>query len=235
MSSRKHEHEWLPAVPLDLTVAWFSSVLGLKIKSVEQTRAIWGTGSKLFFTITYDDDEDGTKDRPTHICVKGMFDPAMVADQPWTISLVQQEALFFSKLAPKITRMGYPKAWWSGTSEKQGIVIMNDLTTEGCVFKKMTDTWTVDQVLEGVEQLAGLHAQYWGSSPTAPCKNKSDATLYSHGTDFSEFLGQMKTTPMTLRCSSCALRGTQRQRNGLGCPPSSRTATASTACTTSTF
>ncbi|KAF8918606.1 kinase-like domain-containing protein [Mucidula mucida] len=173
MSSRKHEHEWLPAVPLDLTVAWFSSVLGLKIKSVEQTRAIWGTGSKLFFTITYDDDEDGTKDRPTHICVKGMFDPAMVADQPWTISLVQQEALFFSKLAPKITRMGYPKAWWSGTSEKQGIVIMNDLTTEGCVFKKMTDTWTVDQVLEGVEQLAGLHAQYWGSSPTAPYENNS--------------------------------------------------------------
>ncbi|KAJ7650052.1 kinase-like domain-containing protein [Roridomyces roridus] len=160
-------HEWLPAVPADLTLSWFESVLKLKIKSVEQTRAIWGTGAKLFFTLTYDDDDDDTE-RPTYICVKGVFDPAMAAAQPWTILLVQNEALFYSVLAPQITRMGYPKAWWSGTSEKQGISIMNDLTSEGCVFKPMTEPWTVEQALEGVEQLAGLHSQYWGAQPVQP-------------------------------------------------------------------
>lgn len=172
MSKTSFEYDWLPTVPEDLTLAWFESTLGLKIKSIEHTRAIWGTGSKLFFKLTYADDDSNTSEkRPTNICVKGMFDASMTAEQPWTVTLVQGEARFYTVLAPQVTRMGYPKCWWSGTSNHQGIVIMNDLTSEGCMFKDMKDTWTVEQVLEGVEQLAGLHAQFWGATPKPPCKD----------------------------------------------------------------
>lgn len=162
--------EHLPAVPSDLTPEWFGEKLGHKIKAVENTRNIWGTASKLFYTITYEDGESRS-DRPTHVCVKGVFDPKMIEAQPWTVSLAQREADFFTKVAPQVNHMIFPKSWWSGTSEKQGIAIMNDLTTEGSTFPAEVASYPVDKVLNGVEQLAGLHAQYWGQSQDDhPCK-----------------------------------------------------------------
>ncbi|KAL4731734.1 hypothetical protein ACLX1H_000716 [Fusarium chlamydosporum] len=160
MSDTNRDH--LPALPAELTPGWFSSKLGYKIKSVENTRNIWGTASKLFYTITYED--VSSEDSPKNICVKGVFDPKMIEAQPWTVSLAQREAEFFSKVAPTINHMIFPKGWWSGTSEKQGIAIMNDLVSEGCTFPAEVAAYSVDKVKNGVEQLAGLHAQYWGQS-----------------------------------------------------------------------
>lgn len=154
-------YEKLPATPSDITTSWLESCLGHKIKSIEKTRDIYGTASKLFYTLTYDDDT--SHERPTHVCIKGVFDPEMLSAQPWTLLLAQAEAKFFHELAPKVKHMGYPKCWWSGVSDKQGLVIMNDLNAEGCIFKAMTDAWPVEKVLEGVEQIAGLHAQFWGA------------------------------------------------------------------------
>ncbi|KAL1879318.1 hypothetical protein Daus18300_001900 [Diaporthe australafricana] len=165
MSATKYE--WLPVLPEDVTVSWLGSVLGHNVKTADMTRAIWGTESKLFFTLTYDDaggdDKTATEEKPTHICIKGVFDPKMVAAQPWTALLAQREADFYSQMAPQVRSMGYPKAWWAGKADNQGIVIMNDLTAEGCTFLGPIETWPVDKVLEGVEQLAGLHGQYWGA------------------------------------------------------------------------
>lgn len=163
--------EQLPSLPAEITPAWLSSKLGHKIKSIENTRNIWGTGSKLFYAITYDDDEVGSGDRPTHVCIKGVFQPEMIKAQPWTVSLAQREANFFSKVAVNITNIIYPKGWWSGTNETQGIAIMNDLTQEGCTFPAEVASYPVEKVKNGVEQLAGLHAQYWGQSQEDhPCK-----------------------------------------------------------------
>ncbi|KAK2044588.1 aminoglycoside phosphotransferase [Colletotrichum somersetense] len=155
--------EQLPALPADVTPQWLGSKLGHRIKSVENTRNIWGTGSKLFYTITYED-ESSNVERPTHICVKGVFSPEMIDAQPWTVSLAQREADFFSKVAPNVKNMVYPKGWWSGTTEKQGIAIMSDLTEEDCAFPTELASYPVEKVINGVEQLAGLHAQYWGQS-----------------------------------------------------------------------
>lgn len=152
----------LPALPSALTPSWLGSKIGHKIKSLENTRNIWGTGSKLFYHITYE--EGSEEERPTNICIKGVFDPKMMEAQPWTISLAQREADFFSKVAPQVRNMTYPKSWWSGKSEKQGIAIMNDLVEEGCTFPGEVAAYSVDNVKKGVEQLAGLHAQYWGQS-----------------------------------------------------------------------
>ncbi|KAK1244289.1 hypothetical protein MKX07_003088 [Trichoderma sp. CBMAI-0711] len=163
--------EQLPAVPSDITPEWLGEKLGHKIKSIENTSNIWGTASKLFYTITYE--EESSEERPQHICIKGVFDPKMIEAQPWTVSLAQRESQFFSKVAPNVRNMIFPKSWWSGMSDKQGIAIMNDLTTEGCTFPTETASYPVEKVMNGVEQLAGLHAQYWGQSQDDhPCKEQ---------------------------------------------------------------
>jgi hypothetical protein len=169
--------EQLPALPADLTPEWFGEKLGQKVKSVENTRNIWGTASKLFYTITYED--ESSDERPTHVCVKGVFDPEMIASQPWTVSLAQREAEFFSKVAPTVDHMLFPKGWWSGTSEKQGIAVMDDLTIEGCTFAGEDASYSFDKVMNGVEQLAGLHAKYWGQSQEDhPCKEPPFASSH---------------------------------------------------------
>ncbi|XDG02403.1 hypothetical protein ABKA04_002018 [Annulohypoxylon sp. FPYF3050] len=156
--------EKLPAIPADVTAQWLESKLGHKIKSASLTRTIFGTGSKLFFSIEYAEETADPLSRPMDICVKGVFDPAMVESQPWTLSLAQREANFFAKIAPRIKHMGYPRGWWGGTSDKQGIAIMSDLTREGCTFPSEAASYSVEKALEGAAQIAGLHAQFWGQS-----------------------------------------------------------------------
>lgn len=156
--------EELPRLPAEVTAQWLGSKLGHKISSVSMTRTIFGTGTKLFFTIEYADKVDDPNSQPTHICVKGVFDPAMVEAQPWTLSLVQREAEFFERIAPIIKHMGYPKGWWGGKTDKQGIAIMSDLTHEGCTFPPDTASYSLEKALDGAAQIAGLHAQFWGKS-----------------------------------------------------------------------
>lgn len=173
----KQTGEVLPTLPEHITPEWLGAKLKQKVKSVENTRNIWGTASKLFYRITYEDEGDGSG-RPTDICIKGVFDPKMIAAQPWTISLAQREAEFFSQIAPHVDHMIFPKGWWSGVSEKQGIAIMNDLTTEGCSFAAEVASYPVEKVKNGVEQLAGLHAKYWGQSQEDhPCRESFPCLL----------------------------------------------------------
>lgn len=165
----------LPVLLSEVTAEWLSSKLGHEVKSIENTRNIWGTASKLFYVITYAEDGGDARDqKPTHICIKGVFDPEMIEKQPWTVSLAQREAEFFSQVAPQVKNMIFPKGWWAGVSEKQGIAIMNDLTKEGCSFAAEVAAYPIEKVMNGVEQLAGLHAQYWGQSQKEhPCRLSS--------------------------------------------------------------
>jgi len=156
----------LPAIPSDITPEWLSSKLGHDIKSIQHTRSIWGTGSKLFYTLTYSDPTPTTS-KPTHICIKGVFDPSMIQAQPWTVSLAQREADFFSKIAPTLngpTSITFPRGYWSGTSDTQGISVMEDLSEAGCTFAPEVASYPVAIVLDAVSQLAALHARYWGQS-----------------------------------------------------------------------
>ncbi|KAI8962782.1 kinase-like domain-containing protein [Daldinia sp. FL1419] len=156
--------ENLPLLPDGVTAQWLGSKLGHRIKSASLERSIFGTGSKLFYSLEYEDEAANPDSRPSHICVKGVFDPAMVEAQPWTLTLVQREANFFAKIAPAIKHMGYPKGWWGETSDRQGIAIMSDLVHEGCTFPSEAGSYPLETVLDGVYQIAGLHAQFWGKS-----------------------------------------------------------------------
>ncbi|KAI5925104.1 kinase-like domain-containing protein [Camillea tinctor] len=155
----------LPVTPKGITASWLSSVLGAKIKSIDITKIIWGTASKALVTVTYDDGAGQDADRPTHICVKGTFDPSVVEQAPFIVTMYQKEVDFFNILAPTLDHMKLPKVLWAGHSPKQGIVIMEDLAAQGLVFCDTKQDWPVSRVRQGVEQLAALHARTWGADP----------------------------------------------------------------------
>ncbi|XXH03326.1 hypothetical protein Hte_009724 [Hypoxylon texense] len=156
----------LPKIPEEVTASWLSQVLEAEVKSIKVDKILPGTASKLFITVKYgaEDDVSGddTASRPTHLCIKGGFNPAFIQQVPWIVMLYQREVEFFNRLAPSLDLMELPKAWWAGYDAEQGIVVLDDLTVRGCEFGDPTQVWPVSRVLAGIEQLAALHAKTWG-------------------------------------------------------------------------
>ncbi|KAI1079617.1 kinase-like domain-containing protein [Whalleya microplaca] len=156
----------LPTVPEEVTSAWLAGVLGLKIKSIKLNKVLPGTASKLYVIVEYEGDADNkTAHRPTHLCVKGGFDPAFIQQMPWIVMVYQREVDFFNHVAPSLNHMQLPRSWWAGQNSKQGIVVMDDLSAQGCEFGNPIEVWPVSRVLAGIEQLAALHAKTWGAKP----------------------------------------------------------------------
>ncbi|KAM0255905.1 hypothetical protein ACHAQJ_005306 [Trichoderma viride] len=156
----------LPLAPEEITSEWLSNVLGQKVKSfLFSNQILLATASKLFVTVTYDDEAAASAaGKPTFICLKGGFNQAVVAQYPdIMIRIYTREVGFFSRVAPMLSHVDIFKCWWSGFNSEQGIVILDDLNKQGAIFGEPTQTWTVDQVKAGVEQLAGLHAGTWGA------------------------------------------------------------------------
>ncbi|KAI4870128.1 kinase-like domain-containing protein [Hypoxylon rubiginosum] len=156
----------LPKVPEEVTASWLAQVLEAKVKSIKVDKILSGTASKLFVTVEYEAEDDvnggDTASRPTHICIKGGFNPAFIQQMPWIVMVYRREVEFFNRLAPSLHHMDLPKAWWAGHDAEQGIVVLDDLATRGCEFGDPTQVWPVSRVLAGIEQLAALHAQTWG-------------------------------------------------------------------------
>ncbi|KAH7161053.1 kinase-like domain-containing protein [Dactylonectria macrodidyma] len=161
------ETQPLPTEPEQVTPTWLACVLELGVRSIELTNSVLNaTASKLFVTITYEDDNAETA-RPTHVCLKGGFNPAMLAVEGYRdilITMYTREVNFFNLVAPKLTNMSLPKVWWSGADSQQGILVMDDLNHNGFTFGNPVEDWPLDRVITGVEQLAALHAGTWGMS-----------------------------------------------------------------------
>ncbi|KAI0890749.1 kinase-like domain-containing protein [Annulohypoxylon maeteangense] len=154
----------LPTVPEEVTASWLTEVLGTKVKSINVTKTMPGTASKICVTVEYED-ANSDKTRPTDLCVKGGFNPAFIEQLPWVVMIYQREVEFFNQVAPTLDHMELPKSWWAGQNAKQGIVIMDDLASQGCQFGDPTETWPVSRVRAGLEQLAALHAKTWNVKP----------------------------------------------------------------------
>ncbi|KAI8624043.1 kinase-like domain-containing protein [Xylariaceae sp. FL1651] len=148
----------LPSLPIDITPEWLSSILGIKVKSLERTSELPGTATKLYVTAKSDHGEK-------RLCLKGGFNPAFIQQMPWIVMIYQREVEFFNRIAPELKHMALPKSWWAGHTPTQGIVVMDDLAAQGCEFGNPVETWPVDRVRKGVEQLAALHAKTWGVRP----------------------------------------------------------------------
>jgi hypothetical protein len=154
----------LPSLPEDIIPTWLTHVLGYQVNTVEITKVVHGTASKVFATVNYNDDDASNTSRRKYLCIKGGFDPRIKAQYPWIVNIFFREADFFSRVAPKLANISVPRSYWAGhNGVDQGIVIMDDLNAQGCQFGDPAKSWSVSQVLAGVEQLAALHAGTWNA------------------------------------------------------------------------
>ncbi|KAJ0115800.1 hypothetical protein J7T55_003969 [Diaporthe amygdali] len=164
VTSAKPVDGMLPAVPEDIVAEWLTHVFGQQVKSVEITRVVHGTASKVFATVVFDDDNISTASRPTFLCIKGGFDPKIIAHYPWIVNIYFREVEFFNRVAPNLAQISLPRSHWAGhNGVDQGIVIMDDLDAPGCQFGDPAQPWPVSRALAGVEQLAALHAGTWNA------------------------------------------------------------------------
>lgn len=154
--------EPLPLVVEDLTAEWFSKILGSPVSDVSIVEEIHGTASKILVELVYKDFARG----PTRLCVKGGFNPTLLAIHPALFFVYRLEAEFYHYIGPTVS-MRLPPSFFCGTNpvSGQGIVVLADLKAEGFTFGDPLEAWTPDRVRAGVEQLAILHARTWGGKP----------------------------------------------------------------------
>ncbi|KAI1418462.1 kinase-like domain-containing protein [Hypoxylon sp. FL1857] len=156
--------EPLPLTPQEITAEWCTKILGRKVKAVTIVKEIHSTASKILVDLTYEE-QVALNDAPTHVCVKGGFNKALMALHPSLMWTYRREAEFYFYLSP-IVKMNLPKAWYCGTDTVagQGLVVMDNLAVQGCDFGEPLKAWPVDRVRAGVKELAALHAKTWGAS-----------------------------------------------------------------------
>jgi hypothetical protein len=153
----------LPVIVEEVTPAWFTKILGRPVETAELVTPIHGTASKLLYKLTYQDSSDAAT-LPTHVCVKGGFNPELVKLHPSLNFVYRREAEFFYHIAPLVSSMRLPPVWYSGsdTATGQGIVVLDDLDAKGYDFGNPLSAWPVERVRAGVEELAVLHAKTFG-------------------------------------------------------------------------
>jgi len=112
---------------------------------------------------------NGPKGSPAAICIKGMFGQNAA---PYRASGVSaKEVQFYQRLAGALgkTGMHLPVMLYGGIDEASGhgVLIMNDLVSEGCAFLEPLTPYNVDEAFSSVEQLARLHAAGYQTIPLA--------------------------------------------------------------------
>ncbi|KAK6827764.1 kinase-like domain-containing protein [Apiospora arundinis] len=166
--------EALPVTADHVTAEWCSKALGCTIKEITVLGTIHGTASKLIIGLAFANgfEKSGLPDR---LCVKGGFDPDILAIYPGLNAIYRREVEFYYYVAPLIN-MRLPKAWYCGsdTVNGQGIVIMDDLQSNGCTFGNPLEPWPVARVRAGVEQLAALHAGTWAPKTTMTAEEEEE-------------------------------------------------------------
>ncbi|KAI7777168.1 hypothetical protein LA080_003959 [Diaporthe eres] len=156
--------ESLPTTVDGVTPAWCSQILKATVADIKILNVRHGSSSTLVVQLEYDPGLNKTG-LPDRIFFKGGFNPELIAIAPSLLDTYRREAEFYHYISPMLisSGMNLPKTWYSGidNSSGQGIVVLEDLTTQGCSFGTPIETWPVDRVLRGVEQLAILHAKTW--------------------------------------------------------------------------
>ncbi|KAK7954060.1 hypothetical protein PG996_014946, partial [Apiospora saccharicola] len=150
-------NEALPLVPKDITAAWCSKVPGENVQSAVIAKEYHGFASKLIVNLTYEEGSAG----PSSICVKGGFNPYLLAKMPMVKFVLWREAEFYYYVAPLVDlRLPKPYFCTTDTVNGQGIVVMEDLSAD-TEFGSPMKPWKVETVRSNVEQLAKLHAGTW--------------------------------------------------------------------------
>ncbi|KAL1875481.1 hypothetical protein VTK73DRAFT_10031 [Phialemonium thermophilum] len=158
----------LPKVPEDITAEWLCPKIGLQNATITFKRLIAGTATLVFMTVTPEKANghptgSNTKE-PLDICIKGGFNPSMLARFPFLLSLFSREVDFFNNVAPIVPRLNLPEKFWASKNSENAVLVMKDVAaSDGYVFADPVGTWPVGRVKLVVEQFAALHAATWGT------------------------------------------------------------------------
>ncbi len=163
------------ALPLSLeevTPQWLSRALGssfpgVRVASVERDRERFGTAASARFGLSYAD-RAGHADLPASVYVKGGFDDKW-RKRVW--QALHQEVRFYAEIAPEIRAgkvLNLARCWFHALNdEPQGVLLLVDLTARGVRFGMNLARVSADDVASVLEQVACLHAQWWGSARLA--------------------------------------------------------------------
>lgn len=156
--------ESLPTTVDGVTPAWCSRILKAPVSDLKLLNVRHGSSSTLVVQLEYGPSVNRSS-FPDRIFFKGGFNPQLIAIAPSLLDTYRREAEFYHYISPMLISSGMrlPKTWYSGidSASGQGIVVLEDLAAQGCSFGTPSETWPVDRVLRGVEQLAILHAKTW--------------------------------------------------------------------------
>lgn len=146
-----------------LTAALSDRYPGVDVESVSIGDTHSGTSNTVHLTVHYACNDAGL---PERLLLKGSF-----ADHEFaTGDLSAVEAQFYRDIAPILDgTVNRPDGYFGRVdSTGRAVVLMEDLTARGATFGEATAAATVDEVSQGVEQLAALHAQFWKPAALQP-------------------------------------------------------------------
>ena len=148
----------LPRAIEDITSEWLTEALavghpGTRVRSVVCDQIIHGSGTKIALDVSYDANPSGL---PAALIVK-----AALEEHGIPVS-IRPEAIFYYVVRPNIS-VSTPLCVYSEHRVEPGLVVLENLLARSC---RMTDPiagFRVETVRHALDQLASLHAQWWGT------------------------------------------------------------------------
>lgn len=165
----------------EIDAAWLSAALsivspGTEVASLEHGSVVHGSLTKVALRCAYAANPAGL---PTTLYVKGAFE-----DHGIPVSMLS-EAAFYAVARPLVD-VRAPACFAALHDDAQGVVVLEDLTAAGATITDPTRGWSPDAVADGLLQLAGLHARWWGAGavpgmPVVAGSNALGAVLMAEG------------------------------------------------------
>ena len=147
----------IPSRVEDLTPAWFSEALDADVRGVEVVDAHSGTTGRALVRLV------GDRSLPETLFVK--LQPFHEEQRRFLrmIGLGVAEARLYAAVGHELP-VRVPHVWHSSCEEDDGsfIMVLEDLGASGCRFPSPNDEDALDVAGSLVDELARLHAAYWG-------------------------------------------------------------------------
>lgn len=152
----------LPLTQAGVTASWLGEVLARSFRDVavehlEVEDIIWGTGTKMMVSVTYNE-AGRLAGLPERLCIKA----GLGEHRELVKFCYQTEARFFSELAGQLP-IGLPRVFFAGADADQGVVVMEDLRAAGAGICQVDRPMNKQLAAAFLEGLAQLHARWWNS------------------------------------------------------------------------
>ncbi|WP_261566569.1 ecdysteroid 22-kinase family protein [Frankia gtarii] len=149
-----------------LSPDWLSAALsprfpGVEVASTTVTETLQTMATKVRFDVEY---ANATVEAPPALCVKSYFG----VGQRYRATAGLGETKFYRELASTLS-VRVPLCLYTGIDSDTGnaLIVMEDLVASGHTFLTALSPYTVEQAAATLDQLAQLHARYWGDESLA--------------------------------------------------------------------